>query len=124
MTEAEGVIRRRLTPGSTLCTLTRRRPFVIEGIDAQGVVLLLGARRTRTVIPWAVLQDLMVWLASQDWVEVGGRFAARPEGETVDALLKQEIPRAVANYVAALLVCADLAEADHGRPLRIRYVSY
>ncbi|HEX4214607.1 MAG TPA: hypothetical protein VIA06_14920 [Candidatus Dormibacteraeota bacterium] len=123
MTQAEGVIRRRVAPGSTLCTLTRRRPFVIEGIDAQGVVLLLGERRTRTVIPWAVLQDLMVWLATQDWVEVGGRFTVRSEGETVDALLKHEIPRTVANYVAALLVRTDLAETDHGRPLRIRYRS-
>lgn len=121
MTEAEGVIRRSVAPGSTLCTLTRRRPFVIEGIEAEGVVLRLGERRTRTMIPWPVLQDLMVWLSSQDWVEVGARFAVRPEGETVDALLKHEIRRAVANYVAALLVRADLAEADLGRPLRIRY---
>jgi hypothetical protein len=121
MTEAEGVIRRCVVPGSTLCTLTRRRPFVIEGIEPQGVVLLLGERRTRTLIPWAALQDLMVWLASQDWVEVGGRFEVEPEGETVDALLRHEIPRTVASYVAALLVRADLAEADHGRPLRIRY---
>lgn len=116
----EEAIRRSLTPGERLTTLSDHAPFLVADMDATSLVLLFGAKRARTTFPWAVLEELGSWLGGQGWVTVGQSYRTLGEDGTVDGFLKQHIRRATANWVVAVLAEARLVDVDT-RPLRVRW---
>ena len=112
-----------IPPGSTLKTLTRRVPFEVAEYDDDAMVLLLGPQRSRTRILWQVLEDLGAWLAARAWTELGAGRGVPTSPESLNGFLDGEFSRSAGTYVAAILVEAGLAEADRGRPLRIRWLA-
>ena len=112
-----------IPPGATLETLTRREPFVVAGYRDDAMVLLLGPQRSRTPIPWQVWEELGAWLAARGWTELGAGRGQPTSPESLNGFLDARISRSAGSYVAAILVEAGLAEADGGRPLRIRWLA-
>lgn len=112
-----------IPPGATLETLTRREPFVVAGYRDEAIVLLLGPQRSRTPIPWQVWDELGTWLAARGWTELGAGRGQPTSPESLNGFLGARISRSAGSYVAAILLEAGLAEADGGRPLRIRWLA-
>jgi hypothetical protein len=110
-----------IPPGAILETLTRREPFVVAGYRDESMVLLLGPQRSRTPIPWQVWEELGAWLAARGWTELGAGRGQPTSSESLNGFLDARITRSTGSYVAAILVDAGLAEADGGRPMRIRW---
>ena len=112
-----------IPPGSTLETLSTRKPFEVAEYHDDVMVLLLGKRRSRTRILWQVLEELDAWLAARGWTELGAGRGVPTSPESLSGFLDGGISRSAGAYVAAILVKAGLAEADGGRPLRIRWLA-
>ena len=112
-----------IPPGATLETLTRREPFVVAGYRDDAMVLLLGPQRSRTPVQWQVWKELGAWLATRGWTELGAGRGQPTSSESLNGFLDARISRSTGSYVAAILVEAGLAEADGGRPLRIRWLA-
>lgn len=119
-TGIEGAIRASIVPGQLLRTCAQRAQFRVEDVRADAIVLLLGVKETVTTLPWRDLQAALDTLPRGQWVEVGTSYRVVGEPGTLDCALKRYANRAVASYVAALLVEAQLADVDRGRPMRIR----
>jgi hypothetical protein len=117
----EAAIRRSVAPGERLTTLSEHAPFIVAELGDVALVLLFGAKRTRSTFPWAVLEALGDRLRGRGWVPVGQSYRTVAEEGTVDGFLKQHIRRATANWVVAVLDRARLVEVDT-RPLSVRWI--
>ncbi|MEX0683746.1 MAG: hypothetical protein WD904_01965 [Dehalococcoidia bacterium] len=113
-------IRARIAPGSTLRTAVRSAPFVVDAVNGDGIVLLLGAKQARTAFDWECIEGIGAFLRGRGWVESGSTYEVRPNPGTLDGYLKGCINRATANWVARLLEEAGVVDLDGGRPLRVR----
>src|SRR4051794_17396313 len=116
----EHAVRAAVTSGTKLGTPVRGTPFTVARLDTNGVVLLLGAQETPTPIKWTCLEGIVPFLSSRGWVEIGGRYDTRANGETLDGYLKGCIKRATAGWVAAVLERAEIVEIDRRVPARVR----
>lgn len=112
-------IRATITPGATLRTAARGAPFVVERIDSNGMVLLLGATNVPTSFDWRCLEGIPSFLRGKGWVEVGSRYGPAETGTLHDYMLGC-VNRATANWIAKVLEVAGVVELDGGRPLRVR----
>ena len=117
-------IRKSIAPGACLHTLSSHKPFVVEEMNFDGLVLLLGAHRSRTPISWDALEAVGDRLRGQGWVLVGGRFEVGGEEGTIDGILKTYVNRATARWVVAVLAKASLVGVDTSRPLRAQWIQY
>jgi len=116
----ENAIRGRVSEGITLRTAARGAGFRVERIDGQGVVLLLGAKRAWTRIPWQALEAAPSFLANRGWVPLGGARIVEGQPGTFDEHLKKWVKRDIANYVAALLARARIVDLDPNPPAKLR----
>lgn len=110
----------RLAAGTRLPTPTGRGMFVVSEIKDSGIVLLLGAQRARTVIPWRALEGIPEFLRGRGWVMIGSVFDTEADASTLDGYLKGFVNRATAGWVAVVLERSGVVEIDRGRPARLR----
>lgn len=104
-----------------LYTLGQRKPFVLERIDHNGIVLLLGEGRNYTPLSWNCLEGIIPFLCRHPgWVPAGGTFVVEGEGGTLDEYLKDCISRQTSRWVAVVLEAAGVVRVDKGPPLRVR----
>jgi hypothetical protein len=106
----------------TLTTPSRAKPFEIERIDSDGVVLLLGVMRTATPIDWDCLEGIPGYIRSKGGeIDIGGRYIVAGNPSTLDAYLKPcAWGRATAGWVAAVLETAGVVDIIRTRPARVR----
>jgi hypothetical protein len=119
MSSAEQAIRATVTPGQRLPTPTGRAEFEVGAIERDAIVLLLGAGRWRTRIPFAVLDEVVDSLSTSRWTLVGAVHTMESADGTIEAIVKPATRRSAGNYVAALLEHAGLVEVVL-RPMRVR----
>jgi hypothetical protein len=118
----ELAIRRSVQAGQELRTLSTGKPFIVADLEDDALVLLLGATKARTSIPWADLEGAVNWLMGRGWERVAyGRTTAH-DPETFDGVVQRHTGRAPSIYLAAILVRAGLVQSEGERPLRIRSV--
>lgn len=84
----ESAIRGRIASGVTLATPMQDAPFVVERIDADGMVLLLGEKRAWTRLSWECLEGIVPFLRGRGWVKIGSKYDTRAEAGTLDDYLK------------------------------------
>jgi len=116
----EAAIRASISEGTVLHTPAKSAPFIVEQLGASAIVLLLGAKKAWTRIPWTALEGVPEFLRGRSWVVIGGVFDTRSDETTLDGYLKQFIKRATAGWVAAVLEQAAVVEIDRGHPSRVR----
>jgi hypothetical protein len=118
--KVERAIRASVRSGDHLKTPARGAPFVVERVDDEGVVLLLGPQRAWTRFRWPTLEGAVHFLDGRGWVEIGSAFDTSARPGTLDWYLKQHVKRATAGWVAALFERAGLLEIDRRSPARVR----
>ena len=116
----EIAIRGAMHTGDQLVTPTRSASFSLGRLDANGVVLLIGAKEAWTPMRWACLEGVVAFLHGQGWVEIGGKHASDADPSTLDGYLRACLRRSTGSYVAAHLERAGVLEIDRGRPARVR----
>jgi hypothetical protein len=123
MQPVERALRASFSPPTTLRTIGRGKPFILERIDGKGIVLLLGAQRNYTPLSWACLEGVVDFLrARPGWVAAGGTYVTTGEQGTLDEYLKGCITRQTSRWVAAVLEAAGVVGVDKGPPLRVQLI--
>ena len=122
MEPVEQAIRARFrTPPATLHTLGQGKPFVLERIDHNGIVLLLGQQRNYTPLRWDCLEGIVPFLRRHPgWVPAGGTYVMDGERGTLDEYLKDCISRQTSHWVVVVLQEAGVVRVDEGPPLRVQ----
>lgn len=115
----EAAIRSSVRPGDILPTPTDTATFEVDQLDAQGMSLLFGPRRTRTLLTWRCLEGIPDYLRGQGWVHVGANRDVN-SNYGLDGYLKRWIKRQTANYVAVVLERAGVLDLDRERPAQVR----
>ena len=115
----EAAIRSSVRPGEVLRTPTGTAPFVVAQLGAEGLSLLIGPKRTRTLLTWRCLEGVPGYLDGRGWVLVGANRDVNGD-YGLDGYLKGWIKRQIANYVAVVLELADVLELDRRRPAQVR----
>ena len=116
----ETALRRRFTPPTILHTFGQGRPFTLSAIDADGIVLELGAKRAHTRISWECLEGVPTFLDGRDWTRPGGGRNTNGEPGTLDEYLKQCIKRDTAHYVSVVLAEAGIVQTTNDLPLLVK----
>lgn len=129
MGPVEQAIRATFRTPVTLHTFGHRKPFVLERIDHNGILLLLGEQLNETPLSWECLEGILPFLCRYPgWVPAGGTFVVQGERGTLDEYLKDCISRQTSRWVAVVLEAAGVVRVDKGPPLRVRlteqYVRY
>lgn len=119
MNSVEAAIRSSVRPGEVLPTPTGTATFVVDKLDAQGLSLLFGPQRTRTLLIWRCLEGVPGYLYGRGWVLVGANRDVNGD-YGLDGYLKGWIKRQTANYVAVVLERAGVLELDRERPAQVR----
>jgi hypothetical protein len=119
----EQAVRSSVEEQAELPTPTGRTRLTVERIDARGVTLLFGPKRTPTFFSWACLEGVVDYLQGRDWLPVGANRDVSGNPDTLDWYLKQYVTRQTANYVAVLLSRAEVLELRAERPARVRLSS-
>ena len=105
----------------TLQTLGQGKPFVLDRIDRNGIVLLLGKQRNYTPLSWDCLEGIVPFLRRQPgWVRAGGTYVVGGERGTLDEHLKDCISRQTSRWVAVVLQEAGIVRVGKGPPLRVQ----
>ena len=121
MGPVEQAIRANVGAPSILRTIGQGRPFELHRVDSEGIVLLLGAGRAWTRLPWDCVEGIVPYLRRQHgWVRAGGVHSVSSAPGTLDAYLKGCLSRDVANWVVVVLRDAGVTEVDPGPPLSLR----
>lgn len=116
----QDAVRRTVKPGDRLPTPSERGVFEIGELTDESIVLLFGAERTPTRIPWRLVEKALSEVPSSGWMQIGAVHASESPAGSFEALLKPALQRSTANYVAALLERAGALDIDRGRPQRVR----
>lgn len=111
----ETAIRSSVRPGEILPTPTGTATFVVDQLDAEGLSLLFGPKKTRTLLSWRCLEGVPGYLRGQGWVLVGANRDVNGD-YGLDGYLKRWIERQTTNYVAVVLERAGVVELDRERP--------
>jgi hypothetical protein len=120
MGPVENAVRASLQEGQELFTPGRGKPFWVDRMDGQGLVLLLGQGRWETRLPWSALEGAADLLRGRGWVRTTGSFAPEADTTTLSGYLKQYVNRETANWVAVVLGEAGVIELDRSRPVKAR----
>ena len=116
----EARVRATVHAGQHLLTPTGRARFEIGDIDRGGIVLLFGAGRWRTPVPWELLEEAVRSLSGRGWVLVGAQHRTDSAPGSLESIVKPALRRSAANYIAALLEYAGVCELDRRPPMRVR----
>ena len=116
---AQSCIRGGIEPGARFGTPSENEPFLVEGIDEQGIVLLL-AEKHRTRIPWEALEGALDLTHRHTSLRVGGGYTVDGEPNTLDGYLKAFVNRAVSGWVAVVMEKAGLIRINRDRPATVR----
>ena len=124
MERVEEAIRSTYRTPVTLHTHGRQKPFVLERLDSNGIVLLLGKQRNYTPIGWECLEGIVPFLSRRSgWTAAGGTFVVAGEPGTLDEYLKDCISRQTSRWIAVVLEQAGVVQVDKGPPLRVQLAS-
>jgi len=115
----EAAIRSSVRAGEVLPTPTGTATFVVDQLDAEGLSLLFGPQKTRTLLTWPCLEGISGHLRGRGWVVVGANRDVDSD-YGLDGYLKRWIKRQTANYVAVVLERAGILELDRERPAQVR----
>jgi hypothetical protein len=99
----EKAVRKHIQRGQTVRLRASGKPFVVDRIESDSIVLLFGKKETPTRLRWEWLEGIVPFLRERGSVPIGGVFAVESKEATLDGYLKKFIKRATANWVAALL---------------------
>jgi hypothetical protein len=116
----ERAVRACIPTGTRLPTPTGRATFIVDEFRRDGMVLLLGAKRTVTPLSWDCLEGITGYIQGGGWLRIGANRDANGSPGTLDAYLKSHIKRQVADYVAVVLERAHLVELNRDRPASLR----
>jgi hypothetical protein len=119
ITSVETAIRASVRPGEVLPTPTGTATFAVDQVDAQGLSLLFGPKKTRTLFTWRCLEGIPGYLRGRGWVPVGANRDVNSR-YGLDGYLKGWIKRQTANYVAVVLERASVLELNRERPAHVR----
>lgn len=120
MGPVEHAVRGSVQPGLQLATPGQEKPFEVAECNRGHLVLLLGAGKWRTAIPWEALEVVPDLLRGRGWVSTTGSYSTDKDPSSLSGWLKQYVSRETANWVAVVLERASILELDRGRPLRAR----
>jgi hypothetical protein len=115
----EAAIRSGVKPGEALPAPAGTATFVVGQLNAEGLSLLFGPEKTRTLLTWRCLEGVPGYLRGQGWVLVGANRDVNGD-YGLDGYLKPWIKRQTANYVAVVLERAGVLELNRERPARVR----
>jgi hypothetical protein len=115
----EAAIRSSVRPGEVLRTPTGTASFEVAQLSGEGLSLLIGPVRTRTLLSWGCLEGVPEHLDGRGWVLVGANRDVNGD-YGLDGYLKGWIKRQIANYVAVVLERAGVLELDRRRPAQVR----
>jgi hypothetical protein len=117
----ESAIRESIGPGQVLLTPSRKKPFTIDRVDNDGIVLLLGAKEAPTRITWSCLEGAVPFIrAHGKELLIGGRYDVEGNPGTLDEWLKGCINRSTAGWVAVVLETAGIVEIVGTQPQSVR----
>lgn len=116
---AEPAIRAAIRPGDRLSTFDQNKPFLIEDMNDEGIVVLI-AEKHRTPISWHVLEGALAFAGKRFGTRIGGGYTVNGDPATLDGFLKQYVNRAVAGWVAVILESAGLVRINRDRPATVR----
>lgn len=116
----ERAVRKSVSSGDVLRTPGQGKPFTVDRVDGQGLVLLLGQGRWETPVPWDALEGTPGIFRGRGWLRTTGSFSRNDDSTTLDGYLKQYVSRETANWVAVVLEQAGVLELDRTRPVRAR----
>ena len=117
----EAAIRSSVRQGEVLPTPTGTATFVVDQLDVEGLSLLFGPKKTRTLLTWRCLEGVPGFLRGRGWVLVGANRDVNSD-QGLDGYLKGWIKRQTANYVAVVLERAGIVELDRERPAQVRLI--
>jgi hypothetical protein len=93
----------------------------VDQLDAEGLSLLFGPKKTRTLLSWRCLEGVPGYLRGRGWVRVGANRDVNSD-YGLDGYLKGWIKRQTANYVAVVLERAGIVKLDRERPAQVRLI--
>jgi hypothetical protein len=100
MGPVERAIRGTFSAPMTLETLARRKPFTLNAMPGDGILLALGETGSAAHISWECLEGVPAFLrVHPGWVRAGGAHVATGEPGTLDEHLKRDLQTHVAYYV-------------------------
>jgi hypothetical protein len=120
-TSVEAAIRSSVRPGEVLPTPTGTKTFIVDQLEAEGLSLLFGPKKTRTLLTWRCLEGVRGFVRGQGWVLVGANRDVNGN-YGLDGYFKRSIKRQLANYVAVVLERAGVVELDRERPAHVRLI--
>jgi len=103
-------------------TPTRNAPFVVDRVDSDGIVLLLGPGEWATRLTWECSEGVVPFIDSHGGiVDRGGRHEVAGSPGTLDEYLKGCISRTTAGWVAVVLDTVGVVEIIDSRPGTVRW---
>jgi hypothetical protein len=118
----ERAVRAHVAAGTRLPTPTGRATFIVDDLSRDGMVLLLGPKRTVTTLSWSCLEGIADYMQGRNWLRIGANRDVSGNPGTLDGYLKRHIKRQVADYVAVVLERANLVELNRDRPASLRLI--
>ena len=106
MGPVEHAVRANVSAGTVLHTTARYRPFVVDRLDDDGVVLLLGEGQYPVRISWDCLEGVVGFLYGKGLIEIGGQHVSEGQPGTLDEYMKTCTKTNTARWVAVLLEAA------------------
>ena len=100
-------------------TPSGRGRFTVD-YAAGGLILVQGAMRSRTPVPWDAVEQIPDLLRGQGWVVIGSVYSTASRPGSLDEHLKRSVKTATAGWVAVVLERAGGVMVDRARPGRIK----
>ncbi len=118
-TSVEAAIRLSIRPREVLWTPTETATFEVEQLYPEGLSLLFGRKKTRTLLTWRCLEGVPAYLHGRGWVPVAANRDVNGD-HGLDGYLKGWIKRQTANYVAVVLERGGVVALNRERPAQVR----
>ena len=112
-------IKRNISPKTVLYTPSRRFPFTVEKVDAEGVTFRVGAGKWKITVPAECLEGVPNYLKGRGWVKIGAVHGTADKG-TLEAYLDKYVLRSSSSYVVPLLDQIGVVKVQHSRPAKIK----
>lgn len=115
----KAAIRSSIQPREVLLTTTETATFEVGQLASEGLSLLLGPKKTKTLLTWRCLEGIPAYLKGRGWMPVAANRDINND-RGLDGYLKGWIKRQTANYVAVVLERAGVVELNRDRPAQVR----
>jgi hypothetical protein len=117
--QVEHAVRCSTAPGQVLATPSGRGRFTVD-YTAGGLILVQGATRSRTLVPWEAVEEIRDLLRGRGWVVIGSVYSTASKQGSLDEHLKRSVKTTTAGWVAVVLERAGVVMVDRARPGRIK----